>query len=103
MTPCASGQRSAVVGFDLGAGNATLRTERVCDRISLAPARILGMIDGRQRPAVVVTTKREYVERPNVKTSRVGEGGLEPPRPCGHRNLNPARLPIPPLAQSGEA
>ena len=29
----------------------------------------------------------------------VGEGGLEPPRPCGHRNLNPARLPIPPLAQ----
>src|ERR1035438_8544522 len=21
----------------------------------------------------------------------VGEGGLEPPRPCGHRNLNPAR------------
>jgi len=24
----------------------------------------------------------------------VGEGGLEPPRPCGHRNLNPAG-PIP--------
>ena len=23
----------------------------------------------------------------------VGEGGLEPPRPCDHRNLNPARLP----------
>ena len=30
----------------------------------------------------------------------VGEGGLEPPRPCGHRNLNPARLPIPPLARA---
>ncbi len=29
----------------------------------------------------------------------VGEGGVEPPRPCGHRNLNPARLPIPPLAR----
>src|SRR3954453_10771442 len=29
----------------------------------------------------------------------VGEGGLEPPRPFGHRNLNPARLPIPPLAR----
>ena len=25
--------------------------------------------------------------------SLVGEGGLEPPRPFGHRNLNPARLP----------
>ena len=29
----------------------------------------------------------------------VGEGGVEPPRPFGHRTLNPARLPIPPLAQ----
>ncbi len=31
----------------------------------------------------------------------VGEGGVEPPRPFGHRNLNPARLPIPPLARGG--
>ena len=30
----------------------------------------------------------------------VGEGGLEPPHPFGHRNLNPARLPIPPLARA---
>ncbi len=29
----------------------------------------------------------------------VGEGGVEPPRSCDHRNLNPARLPIPPLAR----
>ncbi len=29
------------------------------------------------------------------------EGGLEPPRPLGHWHLKPARLPIPPLAQSG--
>src|SRR5690606_40929921 len=29
----------------------------------------------------------------------VGEGGLEPPRPCGHWHLKPARLPIPPLAR----
>src|SRR4051794_6642224 len=28
----------------------------------------------------------------------VREGGVEPPRPCGHWNLNPARLPIPPPA-----
>ncbi len=27
----------------------------------------------------------------------VPERGLEPPRPCGHRILSPARLPIPPL------
>ena len=29
----------------------------------------------------------------------VREEGLEPSRPFGHRNLNPARLPIPPLAR----
>src|SRR5699024_3467023 len=30
----------------------------------------------------------------------VREGGLEPPRPCGHWRLKPARLPIPPLART---
>lgn len=33
------------------------------------------------------------------KTVLVREEGLEPSRPFGHRNLNPARLPIPPLAR----
>lgn len=28
------------------------------------------------------------------------KGGVEPPHPNGHRNLNPARLPIPPLSQA---
>ena len=28
--------------------------------------------------------------------------GLEPPRPCGHKNLNLARLPIPPHPQPDE-
>jgi hypothetical protein len=29
----------------------------------------------------------------------VREGGVEPPRPFGHTDLNRARLPVPPLAQ----
>ena len=29
----------------------------------------------------------------------VREGGVEPPCPCGHTDLNRARLPIPPLAR----
>src|SRR5215469_13694982 len=29
----------------------------------------------------------------------VPKKGLEPPRPCGHLDLNHARLPIPPLRQ----
>ena len=33
------------------------------------------------------------------KNCLVREEGLEPSRPFGHRNLNPARLPIPPLAR----
>ena len=33
----------------------------------------------------------------------VRKGGLEPPRPFGHRILNPARLPIPPLSRGRAA
>lgn len=33
-----------------------------------------------------------------ARSLSVREGGVEPPRPCGHWNLNPARLPIPPPA-----
>ena len=31
----------------------------------------------------------------------VPEAGIEPARPCEHRILNPARLPVPPLGQNG--
>ena len=34
--------------------------------------------------------------------SSVREGGVEPPHPFGHTDLNRARLPIPPLARAGE-
>ena len=37
-------------------------------------------------------------ENPFRRFLLVREGGVEPPRPCGHWNLNPARLPIPPPA-----
>ena len=45
--------------------------------------------------------RQQRRDRPPDKTpvQPVGEGGLEPPHPFGHRNLNPARLPIPPLAR----
>ena len=33
-----------------------------------------------------------------IEESLVREGGVEPPRPFGHTDLNRARLPIPPLA-----
>src|SRR5687768_18408141 len=31
------------------------------------------------------------------------KGGVEPPRPFGHRILSPARLPVPPLSRMGAA
>src|SRR5699024_8744455 len=34
-----------------------------------------------------------------LRLPAVREGGVEPPRPCGHTDLNRARLPIPPLAR----
>ncbi len=48
-------------------------------------------------------TTRQKTGAPQVQDLRgsgqmVREGGVEPPRPCGHWNLNPARLPIPPPA-----
>ena len=41
----------------------------------------------------------QEMDRGESTAPMVGEGGVEPPRPFGHRNLNPARLPIPPLAR----
>lgn len=52
-----------------------------------------GQGEGGQRETVGI------VMMPTV--SSVREGGVEPPRPCGHWNLNPARLPIPPPAHLG--
>ncbi len=44
----------------------------------------------------------DNAKAPQVRDLRgfqlVREGGVEPPRPFGHWNLNPARLPIPPPA-----
>ncbi len=41
---------------------------------------------------------RAIVENDNPGYHKVREGGVEPPRPHGHTDLNRARLPIPPLA-----
>ena len=35
-----------------------------------------------------------------MRVIRVPEEGVEPTRPCGHRILSPARLPVPPLRAS---
>ena len=67
-----------------------------------------GLIDGDSGPG----SRRVRARPPSPSTDRstpilwdrgasgtfVREGGLEPPRPLGHTDLNRARLPIPPLA-----
>ena len=63
--------------------------------ISVPPSGSTG--PGRRGPE---SAHSAWAERmPPSTDGLVGEGGLEPPRPFGHRNLNPARLPIPPLAR----
>src|SRR3989304_1536092 len=38
----------------------------------------------------------------SMKKLMVRKEGVEPPRPCGHRILSPARLPVPPLPHSAD-
>ena len=42
-----------------------------------------------------------YLEVVRWREGLVRKGGLEPPRPCDHKILNLARLPIPPLSHGG--
>lgn len=51
-----------------------------------------------RRPRYLRTTKNPRSGSLRDRGSSVREGGVEPPRPFGHWNLNPARLPIPPPA-----
>jgi hypothetical protein len=48
------------------------------------------------RPPNIMTRSRKGLRPPqaHVAPDRVGEGGVEPPRPYGHTDLNRARLPF---------
>ena len=50
------------------------------------------------------TTESSELQTPLLMVSLeflVPKKGLEPPRPCGHMDLNHARLPVPPLRHEG--
>jgi site-specific DNA recombinase len=69
--------------------------------VEAAEDRGLTMVNGRRASNALGTTKPSDAGAHEGLSIDwlVGEGGLEPPHPFGHRNLNPARLPIPPLAR----
>ena|SRR5437016_4424300 len=48
-----------------------------------------------QGPEARGPNPEKVTDRPCLSGLR--KGGVEPPRPCGHRILSPARLPVPPL------
>ena len=53
---------------------------------------------GRRAPTTPTDARSSRRQRAgSVYSGFVSEGGLEPPRPCGHQPLKLARLPIPPL------
>src|SRR3954465_1925775 len=47
-------------------------------------------------------TRKKDPLHPGGPSPSVREGGVEPPRPFGHTDLNRARLPIPPLAPEAD-
>jgi hypothetical protein len=55
-------------------------------------------------PGDSVGDEEEEVKRRKVLMcageGMVPEEGVEPTRPCGHRILSPARLPVPPLREN---
>src|SRR5262245_43784260 len=55
---------------------------------------------GDQKCPVHVPALRSPV-RECSPSEEVRKGGVEPPRPFGHRILSPARLPVPPLSRDG--
>ncbi len=87
----------------------TQRLESVCEAVKACPSIHLAFdklqsihvafylaIAPRQRECLPYCHPLPTMAKKAYK-SKVPEGGLEPPRPCGHWILNPARLPIPPL------
>ena len=66
------------------------------DSICIYPDQVTVQVVG--APPIIVSL-REVGLRAGTRTI-VSEGGLEPPRPCGHQPLKLARLPIPPLRQA---
>src|SRR5688572_17416863 len=73
--------RSTEARDDSPSGTTTVRREGWCPRRCEAPR------------------KKSCPLRHQTKAKRgmVPEGGIEPPRPYGHRILSPARLPVSPL------
>ena len=74
-----------------------------------SPALLLALVTSPAGSPLVVGIKTEAIVVMTsvgldsvIEATVVGEGGLEPPRPCGHWHLKPARLPIPPLARSDQ-
>jgi site-specific DNA recombinase len=69
----------------------------------IAEAKALRQSQQRQRRRSAAADSAPSAVLSSSETLLVREEGLEPSRPCGHRNLNPARLPIPPLARVSSA
>jgi hypothetical protein len=76
------------------------------DRVEAQMASVLGklargIVDEPAELAEYLHIRPRFCAKlPKALVRGVGEGGVEPPRGFPHRNLNPARLPIPPLARA---
>ena len=96
------------------------QSQRQCQRQRSASrhggAEFVVLIGPPTRTAVASRRERAFLEEParpgkleggrlaplGVADELVRKGGIEPPRPCGHKILNLARLPIPPLSHAAQ-
>ncbi len=70
-----------------------------CAQISGLGVTLCGYYPPSQSRFVAQLSKEVREGRLERTSFMVGEKGVEPSHPYGYRNLNPARLPIPPLAR----
>lgn len=91
------GRRPAPQSTHLNAGELRIRHDRI-DGSGKVTLRHAGQT---RNPQLFRDTERQ-ASPTSPGSTRVGEAGLEPAHPFGHRNLNPARLPIPPLARGDD-
>ena len=55
------------------------------------------VLDNQKTAALIDDNSRDLQNIRCIRLVSVLKGGVEPPRPFGHTDLNRARLPIPPL------
>ena len=90
---CAGLEHARCGGFGQQRARAAARLAQQVSALGIAPDRCPEIVRGAKDASLLNFQDRRQSPE---KGAMVPRRGLEPPRPCGHWHLKPARLPIPP-------